>query len=375
EEEIKSGIKAIPLLSTHYLVDTFRYKRDIGTKYYELSDHLGNVLATVLDRKTGYGAANGEYAGFKADIASATDYYPFGMEMPGRSFSSASSRFGYNGQEKDNEVNGEGNSLSFRYRVYDSRIGKFLSIDPLSKKFPWWTPYQFAGNTPIMAKDLEGAEIFIPQMQAPIFMPRPVITLPRTGTMSIPRTGLGEVTLPPVNIDIPQGITVGQPHTNIPGEAIRRIEEASGIDWSNNPPSNPGELGEDWEDVTDPRSRGDRKIYENKNTGEKVGYDPGRSGQPGWEGKNHWHRYNPFSKNKGDLYLDKNGNPVSKGSGPSHIEAPTRTELPGVQVIYKMGWFQRNIQNPIRRWNRQREQKKLEKQQKEYDEYIKSISA
>ncbi|RZK67387.1 MAG: hypothetical protein EOO85_25600 [Pedobacter sp.] len=139
-------------------MDTFRYKRDLGTKYYELSNHLGNVLATVLDRKTGYGAANGEYTGFKADIASATDYYPFGMEMPGRTFSSENSRFGYNGQEKDNEVRGTGNSYAYEYRMYDSRIGRFLSVDPLTQRYPYYTPYQFAGNTPIMAIDLEGLE-------------------------------------------------------------------------------------------------------------------------------------------------------------------------------------------------------------------------
>jgi Restriction endonuclease fold toxin 5 len=33
-----------------------------------------------------------------------------------------------------------------------------LSVDPLTKEFPWYTPYQFAGNTPIGAIDLDGAE-------------------------------------------------------------------------------------------------------------------------------------------------------------------------------------------------------------------------
>ena len=37
-------------------------------------------------------------------------------------------------------------------------IGKFLSVDPLTKKFPWWTPYQFAGNMPIKYIDLDGLE-------------------------------------------------------------------------------------------------------------------------------------------------------------------------------------------------------------------------
>lgn len=158
EEMIKSGTKALPLLSTHYLADTFRYKRDLGTKYYELSDHLGNVLATVLDRKTGYGSLNGEYAGFRADVASATDYYPFGMEMPGRTYSSTTSRFGFNGQEKDNEVAGAGITTEFKYRSYDARIGRFKSIDPLSRSYPWNSSYAFAENRVVDGKDLEGRE-------------------------------------------------------------------------------------------------------------------------------------------------------------------------------------------------------------------------
>src|SRR5690606_19442772 len=52
-----------------------------------------------------------------------------------------------------------GNSLDYGFRHFDSRLAKFLSLDPLSKKFPWYSPYHFAGNTPIQAIDLEGLEI------------------------------------------------------------------------------------------------------------------------------------------------------------------------------------------------------------------------
>ncbi|WP_062056790.1 hypothetical protein [Aquimarina longa] len=43
-------------------------------------------------------------------------------------------------------------------RVYNPRLGKFLSTDSLFKSFPWYTPYQFAGNKPIIASDLDGLE-------------------------------------------------------------------------------------------------------------------------------------------------------------------------------------------------------------------------
>ena len=35
-----------------------------------------------------------------------------------------------------------------------------MSTDPLTKSFPWYSPYQFAGNTPVQAVDLDGAEEF-----------------------------------------------------------------------------------------------------------------------------------------------------------------------------------------------------------------------
>jgi RHS repeat-associated protein len=67
-------------------------------------------------------------------------------------------RYGFNGQLKDNEWGGLGNSLEFRHRGYDPRIGRFRSTDPLFKDYPWYAPYQFAGNSVIWAKDLEGLE-------------------------------------------------------------------------------------------------------------------------------------------------------------------------------------------------------------------------
>jgi RHS repeat-associated protein len=66
--------------------------------------------------------------------------------------------FGFNGQEADDEVSGSGNSYAFKYRMYDSRLGRFFSVDPLTANYPYYTPYQFAGNTPIIAMDLEGLE-------------------------------------------------------------------------------------------------------------------------------------------------------------------------------------------------------------------------
>lgn len=43
-------------------------------------------------------------------------------------------------------------------RIYDPRLGRFLSVDPIAKNFSMLTPYQFAANTPIRAIDLDGLE-------------------------------------------------------------------------------------------------------------------------------------------------------------------------------------------------------------------------
>jgi RHS repeat-associated protein len=83
------------------------------------------------------------------------DYYPFGMDMPGRSFLSENYRFGYNGKEKDIDFN---NIYDYGYRNYDSRIGRFFRVDPIGHEFSMLTPYQYSSNTPIQAIDLDGLE-------------------------------------------------------------------------------------------------------------------------------------------------------------------------------------------------------------------------
>ncbi|RAJ08771.1 RHS repeat-associated protein [Chitinophaga skermanii] len=92
-----------------------------------------------------------------AELKNIQDYYPFGMIMPGRKFAS-NYRYGFNGKENDNDVKGEGNQIDYGMRIYDPRIGKFLSVDPLQKKYPDLTPFQFAGNNPIAGIDLDGRE-------------------------------------------------------------------------------------------------------------------------------------------------------------------------------------------------------------------------
>ena len=125
-----------------------------GKKNYELSNHLGNVLAVISDRKKGMGSSSGNYAYFDAVTISATDYFPFGMAMPGRTFNTEGYKFGFNGKENDSEWAKQ----DYGMRISDPRIARFLSIDPLTAQYPFYSPYQFAGNMPIWAIDLDGLE-------------------------------------------------------------------------------------------------------------------------------------------------------------------------------------------------------------------------
>ena len=80
--------------------------------------------------------------------------------MPGRKYPVAGGlyRYGFNGKENDNEVKGEGNQQDYGMRIYDPRLGRFLSVDPITKEYPHYTPYSYAGNKPIKFIDLDGAE-------------------------------------------------------------------------------------------------------------------------------------------------------------------------------------------------------------------------
>jgi RHS repeat-associated protein len=63
--------------------------------------------------------------------------------------------FGFNGQEKDNEVYGEGNSYTAAFWEYDPRIGRRWNIDPIMKEYE--SPYATYSNNPIYFVDPSGA--------------------------------------------------------------------------------------------------------------------------------------------------------------------------------------------------------------------------
>jgi RHS repeat-associated protein len=128
-----------------------------GNRLYELTNHLGNVMVTINDRLNPVNLPAGTPPG--PNVVSSQDYYPFGMLMPGRTFlagAAQSYRYGYNGKEKNDEIEGAGNQLDYGDRMYDPRLGRWLSIDPIANRYPGYSPYNYAADNPIIFLDEEG---------------------------------------------------------------------------------------------------------------------------------------------------------------------------------------------------------------------------
>ncbi len=111
--------------------------KETNTYYYQLVDHLGNVRA-VIQR-------------MDPNPSTTTDYYPFGMAMPGRqTIGGEQYRYAFQGQEKDQETGKE----AFELRLWDARIGRWLTTDPAGQ---YSSPYLGMGNNPINGTDPDGA--------------------------------------------------------------------------------------------------------------------------------------------------------------------------------------------------------------------------
>jgi RHS repeat-associated protein len=112
------------------------------SKHFYLKDHLGNIRVTI-DQE-------GEVVGYN-------DYYPFGLQMPGRSYNGGVDHdpYKYSSKELDEE-----NGLNwYRFdpgRSYDPVIGRWLAVDPLYHKYPSHSPYNYVLNNPIYYVDPDG---------------------------------------------------------------------------------------------------------------------------------------------------------------------------------------------------------------------------
>jgi RHS repeat-associated protein len=114
-----------------------------GSRLYELTNHLGNVMVTITDKPvatlingtpiTTAEVSTGLLAVRHANAWKVVYYRKLFKLL-----------LWFNGKENDNEVKGPGNQIDYGMRIYDPKAGRFMSVDPLTSKYPWFTPYQFA---------------------------------------------------------------------------------------------------------------------------------------------------------------------------------------------------------------------------------------
>jgi RHS repeat-associated protein len=128
-----------------------------GIRQYELTDHLGNVRAEIGDRLEEKTDEDGSETAYAPQLLSATDYFPFGMQMPGRVVSSPEGyRYGFNGMEKENAVNEDG--YDFGARLLNTWNGRWLAVDPLAGKYPFISTYAYVANSPMVNIEIDGRE-------------------------------------------------------------------------------------------------------------------------------------------------------------------------------------------------------------------------
>jgi RHS repeat-associated protein len=137
------------------------FNRVTDYKLYELKDlpiafGIGNVRVVISDIKE---PTDANFNQFTADLQSYYNYYPFGMLQPKRHYTLAEEyKFGFNGMEMDNEVEGNTGSIyTTHFRQLGVRLGRWWSMDP--EKFPWESSYTSMGNNPILFTDVLGNSI------------------------------------------------------------------------------------------------------------------------------------------------------------------------------------------------------------------------
>lgn len=133
----------------HYLHDTYPVTEEKDVYYYH-NDHLGSAswVTHSTDGPIQY-----------------MHYLPFGETQIDRRFRSWNSRYTFSGKEKDQET---GYSY-FGARYYNSRLSIWLSVDPLSDKYPSFSPYAYCANNPVILKDPDGRDWFENELTGDIF--------------------------------------------------------------------------------------------------------------------------------------------------------------------------------------------------------------
>jgi RHS repeat-associated protein len=119
------------------------YKYENGAYYLDAAGSFAQLSAS-----------DGIISHYTAELISATDYYAFGAPLPERTWQGGEYRFGFNGQERDDEVAGVGNIMTAEFWEYDARLGRRWNVDPISNIS--FSDYSTFENNPIYNEDHNG---------------------------------------------------------------------------------------------------------------------------------------------------------------------------------------------------------------------------
>jgi hypothetical protein len=143
----------------------FQVTRTIGQKRYEFCDHLSNVRNVITDTRksdrTGTSNPNFVFHRFATEDVGLYNMYAYGMpKTEPNDYINASGfayRYGFNGQEKVDEIAGVGNHntvSSFGREEYDTRLGRRWNLDPVDQVNI--SNYACFYNNPISIADIMG---------------------------------------------------------------------------------------------------------------------------------------------------------------------------------------------------------------------------